>query len=373
MLPAEIPANFPVANDGNFKVPGLRNVELTAPYFHNGGEMTLEGVIAFYTRGGNFPAANAASVDAGFQDLGALVGKQASVDALVAFMKSMTDERVRNHAAPFDHPELFVPNGAADFIKVAARDASGSVAASLGVTIAPVLTPTNSSSQLLTGTVAPGSTVTVTLDTPASAGAVTVSGGSWSAQLSGLVRGVNNVTVTATDQAGASGTATAAITLLTQPTLTLNPVLTPTGSDVQTISGTTEPGLTPVVLASAASVGPATLAAGGVNWSCTLTGLSAGANPITVLAVDTLGNVTVRTATVSFAPSDGDANLDGRIDVADALGSLRFTVGLVQPTAEQKLRADVSPLQNGKPAPDGALDLSDALLILRKVVGLVGF
>ena len=30
---------------------------------------------------------------------------------LVAFLRSLTDERVRRAAAPFDHPQLFVPNG----------------------------------------------------------------------------------------------------------------------------------------------------------------------------------------------------------------------------------------------------------------------
>jgi hypothetical protein len=29
----------------------------------------------------------------------------------VAFMKALTDERVRLHKAPFDHPQLLVPNG----------------------------------------------------------------------------------------------------------------------------------------------------------------------------------------------------------------------------------------------------------------------
>ena len=33
---------------GKFKVPGLRNVELTAPYMHNGMFETLEEVIDFY-------------------------------------------------------------------------------------------------------------------------------------------------------------------------------------------------------------------------------------------------------------------------------------------------------------------------------------
>ena len=42
-----------LAADGTFKIPGLRNVELTAPYFHNGGEATLTDVVDFYARGGN--------------------------------------------------------------------------------------------------------------------------------------------------------------------------------------------------------------------------------------------------------------------------------------------------------------------------------
>lgn len=29
----------------------------------------------------------------------------------MAFMRALTDDRVRYHRAPFDHPELFVPDG----------------------------------------------------------------------------------------------------------------------------------------------------------------------------------------------------------------------------------------------------------------------
>src|SRR5262249_3832381 len=39
---------------GAFKTPGLRNVNLTAPYFHNGGKATLADVVDFYDRGGDF-------------------------------------------------------------------------------------------------------------------------------------------------------------------------------------------------------------------------------------------------------------------------------------------------------------------------------
>ncbi len=37
---------------GAFKTPGLRNIALTAPYMHDGSELTLESVIEFYDRGG---------------------------------------------------------------------------------------------------------------------------------------------------------------------------------------------------------------------------------------------------------------------------------------------------------------------------------
>ena len=40
-----------VEADGVFKAPGLRNVDMTAPYMHNGGMLTLRQVVDFYSRG----------------------------------------------------------------------------------------------------------------------------------------------------------------------------------------------------------------------------------------------------------------------------------------------------------------------------------
>ncbi len=48
-------AALPLGITGAFKVPGLRNVEFTGPYFHNGGQASLEQVVDFYARGGDFP------------------------------------------------------------------------------------------------------------------------------------------------------------------------------------------------------------------------------------------------------------------------------------------------------------------------------
>ena len=37
-----------------FEVPGLRNVEVHGPHFHNGGMVSLEQAVAFYDRRGDF-------------------------------------------------------------------------------------------------------------------------------------------------------------------------------------------------------------------------------------------------------------------------------------------------------------------------------
>jgi cytochrome c peroxidase len=102
------------AVDGTFKVPGLRNVALTAPYFHNGGQLTLRQVVDFYSRGGDFANAEKSP------SLDVLNLSEQDKNDLVAFLEALTDPRVRDQSAPFDHPELFVPDGEK-------TDASGSV------------------------------------------------------------------------------------------------------------------------------------------------------------------------------------------------------------------------------------------------------
>jgi len=95
----------PGRSNGEFKTPGLRNVELNGPYFHNGGYLSLRQVVDFYDRGGDFPS--------GFThgDVRQLGLSETEKNALVAFMLTLTDERVRRQAAPFDHPSLRLPNG----------------------------------------------------------------------------------------------------------------------------------------------------------------------------------------------------------------------------------------------------------------------
>src|SRR5712692_626187 len=112
----------PAGAQGAFKTPGLRNVELTGPYMHNGGMATLEQVVDFYSRGGDFAKENAAVLSSRIKNLGLSADDKAAV---VAFLKALTDERVRMERAPFDHPELFVSNGSLGSTNTVLADGTG--------------------------------------------------------------------------------------------------------------------------------------------------------------------------------------------------------------------------------------------------------
>ena len=108
LLAPPLGRNERVAVDGAFKTPTTRNVELTAPYFHNGGTATLAQIVDFYNRGGDFSLQNQDNLDPDIQPLGLSGNDKAD---LVAFLLALTDERVRYNKAPFDHPSLNFPNG----------------------------------------------------------------------------------------------------------------------------------------------------------------------------------------------------------------------------------------------------------------------
>ncbi|MBS1120275.1 MAG: Methylamine utilization protein mauG [Deltaproteobacteria bacterium] len=125
--------------DGGFKTPSIRNVGLTPPYFHYGGYSTLRSVVELYARGGSKrhqelavpgatgdwsgtgPLGQDSTPPAG-PDFGTNVdffirdikSTNEQIDALVAFLLTVTDPRVQCDQAPFDHPELTVQNGHSD-------------------------------------------------------------------------------------------------------------------------------------------------------------------------------------------------------------------------------------------------------------------
>lgn len=101
------PSEDPGRAHGAFKTPQLRNVKLTAPYFHNGGKATLRSVVELYDRGGDFP-------NPGKSPRVKKLGLDArEIDALVDFLaNALTDCRTEKERAPFDHPSLAMPDGA---------------------------------------------------------------------------------------------------------------------------------------------------------------------------------------------------------------------------------------------------------------------
>jgi cytochrome c peroxidase len=153
---------------GAFKAAPLRNVELTNPYFHDGGNLTLRQQLDFYMRGGNFPITNKAHRDflimnllnedealGGYVvpdpatcDVSAPLGsavrascvvvapgtagavpqfsaaeKEEIIVSVVDYLLELTDERVAFERAPFDHPEIIIPVDARASENVAGRGA----------------------------------------------------------------------------------------------------------------------------------------------------------------------------------------------------------------------------------------------------------
>lgn len=88
------------ADNGEFKVPSLRNVALRGRFFHNGGFTSLNDVVNFYNRGGDFRQNQTNLI----RPLGLNPGQRAD---LVAFLNALTDQRVANQEAPFDRPTLY--------------------------------------------------------------------------------------------------------------------------------------------------------------------------------------------------------------------------------------------------------------------------
>ena len=81
---------------GMFRAASLRNIELTAPYMHDGSIATLEGVLDFYAAGGrnitSGPHAGDGRLNPNKSDLITLITLDAQEKAdIVAFLKTLTD------------------------------------------------------------------------------------------------------------------------------------------------------------------------------------------------------------------------------------------------------------------------------------------
>ncbi|MEZ5013711.1 MAG: cytochrome c peroxidase [Chitinophagales bacterium] len=82
---------------GKFKTPSLRNIELTAPYMHDGRFQTLEEVLDFYSTG-----VHAGPFTDNFMQFAPQGGVQLTEEEkadIIAFLKALTDEDLKNNPA----------------------------------------------------------------------------------------------------------------------------------------------------------------------------------------------------------------------------------------------------------------------------------
>lgn len=85
-------------DEGKMRTPSLRNLELRAPYMHNGRLATIEDVIEFYDQGGFFPN----------DEIDPLALTAQQKEDLAAFLKRpLTDPRLAAGLPPFDRPTLY--------------------------------------------------------------------------------------------------------------------------------------------------------------------------------------------------------------------------------------------------------------------------
>lgn len=81
------------AENGKFKVPTLRNIEMTPPYGHNGYFPTLKSIVDFYNTRDVLPwPAPEVPQNVNTDELGDLGLTAQEVDDIVAFLKTLTDQ-----------------------------------------------------------------------------------------------------------------------------------------------------------------------------------------------------------------------------------------------------------------------------------------
>lgn len=104
------------ADMGKFRTPSLRNVALTAPYFHDGSAATLDEVLDHYRQGGRSIATGPHAGHGATSPLrdGMIVGNSATkaeIADIIAFLESLTDTGFLTNPAyadpwPADHPAV---------------------------------------------------------------------------------------------------------------------------------------------------------------------------------------------------------------------------------------------------------------------------
>jgi hypothetical protein len=88
---------------------------------HNGRFSTIEDVVEFYNRGGDFP--DQPNVDSAMRDLNLTTQQKSD---LAAFLKRpLTDERVKQELPPFDRPKLYTESNRVPTVSGSGRTGTG--------------------------------------------------------------------------------------------------------------------------------------------------------------------------------------------------------------------------------------------------------
>ena len=120
---------------GAFRVPSLRNVELRQSFFHNGRFTSLEEVVDFYNRGGDFNAPN--KPNNLIRPLGLNPNQRAD---LVAFLKRpLTDPRVAAESERFDRPLLYMESNRVPELTGTGRTGSANVTPQIKAISPPIV------------------------------------------------------------------------------------------------------------------------------------------------------------------------------------------------------------------------------------------
>lgn len=228
---------------------------------------------------------------------------------------------------------------------------------SLAVTAPVVDSATAKALSLVSGTASVGASVTASLN-GVTAPVTVAADGSFTVSLPKFTSaGTYTVTITAIDSNGK--TSSTARSLVYDP---IPPDLTVLDTTAASIKISTSKG---IMIAKDIN-GPIAAAS---NGTATLD--LTGAVGATGAAIDQASLNIYALSPTGVSSRDGDINLDGKVDIADALLAAQISLGTVSAVSfEQRLHGDVGPLVNHTPVPDGRIRLNDVILILQKSVGI---
>jgi hypothetical protein len=154
---------------------------------------------------------------------------------------------------------------------------------------------------------------------------------------------------------------------VTVPVVTIDPVASASEGSPLTLTGSVRgKDLIGSVTVQLGSTAARAATVTNTTWSLTVTGLTAGILPVTVVATDRLGNAARISSSLlvsAAVPAEGPLTLN------DAWQALQVASSTPNPSANQLARYDVGPFVNGVSQPDGVINTLDVVVILLKLVG----